>query len=321
MLRHTDPERNSFDPRFAAAIRVDRLTKRYGSLEAVDQVSFSVRSGTVHGLIGPNGAGKTTTLECLLGLRRPDNGTIAVNGQDPRGDAITMFRTTGAFLQEDAGLYRRVRTSEAIRLYADIHGVTVDVGAVAATWGLQEKLKSAYGELSGGQKARLHLALATIGRPEVLILDEPTAGLDPVGRREIWEIIRHAAAREGLTVLVSTHHLDEAERFCNRVTMLHHGAVILDGEPERLLDRYGFRTYIECVDANLPPEALRHARWCSERRDGTSLVLSDDRDAEVVRAVGIEAGLASRLVIRPATLDDLFLAIADGMAVDGSRKP
>jgi ABC-2 type transport system ATP-binding protein len=298
----------------AVVVVVDGLEKRYGTLTAVDGVSFDVREGCVHGLIGPNGAGKTTTLECLLGLRAPDAGSVRVFGLDPSRERRQLFELTGAFLQEDAGLQRRLRVHEAARLFASFYDHADDPEALLATMGLLDKRRAAYGDLSGGQKARLHLVLALLGRPRLLVLDEPTAGLDPLGRRDVWEIIRTLCDDRGLTVLVCTHHLDEAERYCNEVTMLHRGRVVLDGRPSELLRQYGFGTHLEFRGLRPPTDIVGAAHWSSERDDGLELVTDDLEVLERAHAWAVRAGQLAMVGSRPATLEDLFVA-----SVEGSR--
>jgi ABC-2 type transport system ATP-binding protein len=290
-------------------VAIEHMTKRYDATVAVDDLSFTVERGQIHGLIGPNGAGKTTTLECLLGLRTPDAGRVRLFGMDPHRQHQEVFRRVGAYLQEDAGLYRRIRVGEALQLYRSFATDPEDTEALAADFQLTDKMRASYGSLSGGQKARLHLALATIGRPQLLILDEPTAGLDPIGRREVWALIREAASTRQLTVLVSTHHLDEAERYCNSVSMLDHGRLVLHGAPQQLLAINGFGTHVEVQGANLPTDLSASARWISTRRDTTELVFADDDTVSRVYRWAADTGNQHHIRVRAASLPDLFLAV------------
>lgn len=222
------------------------LAKRYGPVEAVRGVSFEVRPGEIFGLLGSNGAGKTTTLECILGLRTPDEGSITLNGVDARADPVMAKRLVGAQLQSSA-LQAKITPRQAIELFASFYTGADGSADLLAQFHLTEKADESFDTLSGGQKQRLFLALANINRPQLLVLDEPTAGLDPSSRREIHQIIASAKA-EGRSVLLSTHYLDEAEQLCDRVAIIHDGRLIAVAAPTTLIvgskkgSRLNFRT-------------------------------------------------------------------------------
>jgi ABC-2 type transport system ATP-binding protein len=290
---------------------VQDLMKSYGSHCAVDGVSFVVHRGEIHGLLGPNGAGKTTTLECVLGLRSPDAGTVRVFDLDPQLHHCQVFAHVGAYLQEDAGLYRRIRVAEALQLYSAFYAHPEPIDKLARDFGLTEKLKASYGSLSGGQKTRLHMALATIGRPLLLVLDEPTAGLDPAGRREVWSLIREAAASRRLTVLVSTHHLDEAEQYCDSVSILDRGKLVLHGPPDQLLTDHGFLTHAEISDGAFPDDIVTGASWHSQQRNTTEIVFASDASVQRLYNWAAQTLNHRALKVRAASLDDLFRAVTD----------
>ncbi len=214
------------------AIAVRGLTKSYGGLTAVDGLDLTVERGETFALLGPNGAGKTTTVECCEGYRRPDAGQVAVLGLDPRRDARRLRPRVGLMLQE-GGVYPMARPAEMLRLFAAFHRDPLDPDALLERVGLDGSRGTRFRDLSGGQKQRLSLALAVIGRPEVVFLDEPTASLDPVARRLTWQHIRELRA-EGVTVVLTTHLLDEAEELADRVAIIDHGRLVALGTPDEL---------------------------------------------------------------------------------------
>src|SRR5437868_338432 len=224
-------------------LEVENLVKRYGDLEAVRGVSFNVEEGQVFGLLGPNGAGKTTTIEILEGLRDPDGGRVRVCGFDPQVSSRELKHEIGAALQSTS-LPDKLRVIEAIRLFAGFYKRRRDPEELLKRFGLEEKRTSFYSKLSGGQKQRLALAMALVNNPRVLFFDEPTAGLDPQVRREIYDIIEELRA-EKKTILMTTHYIEEAERLCDRVAIIDHGKVIAIGSPRELKERAGATTRVE----------------------------------------------------------------------------
>ncbi len=214
------------------AILVRGLTKRYGSLTAVDGLELQVAAGETLALLGPNGAGKTTTVECCEGYRVPDAGTVRVLGLDPRRDARRLRPRVGLMLQE-GGVYPMARPQEVLRLFAAFHADPLDPDELLERVGLSDTRRTRFRDLSGGQKQRLSLALALVGRPEVVFLDEPTAGLDPAARRRTWEHIGELRAA-GVTVVLTTHLLDEAEQLADRVAIMDRGQLVALGTPDEL---------------------------------------------------------------------------------------
>ena len=214
------------------AIEVAELEKRYGDVRAVDGLSLSVGSGEVFGLLGPNGAGKTTTVEILEGYRRPDHGQVRVLGLDPIRDGRTLRPRIGVMLQE-GGLYPGVRPLELLRLFAAYYDHPADPDALLERVGLTDAQGTLVRRLSGGQQQRLSLALALIGRPSLVFLDEPTAGMDPHARAATWELIR-SLRDDGVTVVLTTHAMDEAEQLCDRVGIIDRGRLVICGSPAEL---------------------------------------------------------------------------------------
>jgi ABC-2 type transport system ATP-binding protein len=218
-----------------ATIEVQDLVKRYGDVEALRGVSFSVNEGEVFGLLGPNGAGKTSTVEILEGLRTPDSGKVSVCGLDPQSSGVEFKYTIGTALQSTA-LPDKMRVSEALDLFGGFYPRRRGTPELLKRFGLEEKRNAFYSKLSGGQKQRLALAMALVNDPRVIFLDEPTAGLDPQVRREIYDIIEELK-KEKKTILLTTHYIEEAEKLCDRVAIVDHGKVIALGSPRDLKQR------------------------------------------------------------------------------------
>jgi ABC-2 type transport system ATP-binding protein len=219
------------------AIEVRDLHKRYGELEAVRGLSFSVARGEVFGLLGPNGAGKTTTVEILEGYRGRSSGDVSVLGHDPAVRDRALRERVGIVLQS-SGFYPRATVREAVEHFAAAYPSPRDAGETIALVGLDGKEDTRAGQLSGGQQRRLDLALALVGDPELIFLDEPTTGFDPAARRAAWDVIR--ALRElGKTVLLTTHYLDEAQALADRVAIIKDGLIVADGPPSELSRRPG----------------------------------------------------------------------------------
>src|SRR2546426_7837130 len=226
-----------------SVLQVENRAKRYGVVEPLRGVSFAVEEGEVFGPLGPNGAGKATTVEILEGLRTPDAGRASVCGLDPQRDAEALKHEIGASLQATS-LPDKLRVSEALWLFASFYKRRRNPEELLKRFGLEEKRSSFYGQLSGGQKQRLALAMALVNDPRVLFFDEPTAGLDPQVRREIYDIIEELR-RDKKTLLLTTHYIEEAERLCDRVAIVDHGKVIALGTPRELKQRSAGTTRIE----------------------------------------------------------------------------
>jgi len=224
-------------------LQVENLVKRYGDVEAVRGLSFSVEEGEVFGLLGPNGAGKTSTIEIMEGLRVPDGGRVSVCGFDPQKNPTELKHEIGAALQSTS-LPDKIKVIEALRLFASFYGRGRKVEELLQRFGLEEKRNAFYNQLSGGQKQRLALAMALVNDPKVLFFDEPTAGLDPQVRREIYDIIEELK-REKKTIVLTTHYIEEAEKLCDRVGIVDHGKLIALGTPRELKERSANTTRVE----------------------------------------------------------------------------
>jgi ABC-2 type transport system ATP-binding protein len=214
------------------AIEIAELEKRYGDTRAVDRITLSVAVGEVFGLLGPNGAGKTTTVEILEGYRRPDAGDVRVLGLEPWSDGDRLRPRIGVMLQ-DGGLYPGLKALEALRLFGSYYDDPDDPERLLSLVGLESRRDTLIRRMSGGQQQRLSLALALVGRPELLFLDEPTAGMDPRARATTWSMIRDLRDH-GATVLLTTHGMDEAEHLCDRVALVDRGRIVACGSPVEL---------------------------------------------------------------------------------------
>jgi ABC-2 type transport system ATP-binding protein len=233
-------------------ISVKDLHKKYGDFEAVKGISFEVEEGEIFGLLGPNGAGKSTTLEIIETLRNKTSGTVIVDGLNLDESPNEIKKIIGVQLQT-SGFYPSLNLTELIQLFAGLYNETVDSMALFDTVNLRDKAKAKYKELSGGQKQRFSIATTLINQPKIIFLDEPTTGLDPQARRNLWELIKEIRAK-GTTVIITTHYMDEAEVLCDRVAIIDSGKIIALNSPDKLIDELvatGFERPKEVKKANL----------------------------------------------------------------------
>jgi len=294
-------------------VTVNNLSKRYGERYAVRDVSFGVRQGEIFGLVGPNGAGKTTLVESIAGLRRPDGGEVRVLGLDPQRERAALRRVLGIQLQASQ-LPDRMRVWEALDLYASFYDHPADWEELIRTLGLAEKRNAPYETLSGGQKQRLSIALALVGNPQVLILDELTTGLDPEARRQMWQYVLDVRAR-GVTILLVTHFMEEAERLCDRIAVIHAGRLAALDTPAGLASLAGaqqrlrFRPSLPLQDELLVD--LPEVRRITRRGDTVIVEGVGDLVQAVVSTLARSQIIAHDLRIEQAGLDEAFLTLTE----------
>ncbi len=296
-------------------IEVRDLTKRYGDTQVLHGVSFAVRRGELFGLLGTNGAGKTTTVEILQGLRRGDHGTVDVLGLDPSTSGDELRRMVGSQLQ-DAALPDRMRVGEALTLFASLHPSPRPLPELAEEWQLEGLWTHAYSTLSGGERQRLFVALALIGRPQLVFLDELTQNLDPVGRRRTWDVVRRIRDA-GTTVVLVTHDVEEAERLCDRIVVLDRGRVVAEGTPAALVEALGGRTTVRFTDPDIALPGLRKLPGVS-RVGRVGVEVQVHGTGAVLAHVGAHLVAAGRpaddLHARRPTLEDQFVALTEGIS-------
>ncbi len=310
-----------------AKVIVRDLSKRYGGVEAVRGVSFEIQAGEIFGLLGPNGAGKTTTLECLVGLREPDAGALEVCGLDARTQPREVKQRIGVALQSTA-LQDKITPREALKLFGAFYRERADPAVLLERFALTEKADARFDTLSGGQRQRLALALAFVNKPELVLLDEPTTGLDPSARRELHaEILQ--MKRDGHTVLLTTHYLDEAEQLCDRIAIIDHGRVIATGAPRELIAQSSALQSVTLV--TLPAierDAVARLAGASEvRSEGGAVKFRTARPTETLAALA--ALIAERgvelieLQVKKASLEDVFVGLTkrdEGVASPAAEK-
>jgi ABC-2 type transport system ATP-binding protein len=295
------------------AIEVRGLVKRYGAVTAVNGLDLTTRRGECFGLLGPNGAGKTTTVEILEGLNQPSEGDVQVLGKRWRDDEPWLRTRLGISLQE-THLQERLSVAETLRLFRSFYRHGRDVEEVMRLVSLEDKRDAWYSRLSGGQKQRLAVACALVGDPELLFLDEPTTGLDPQSRRQLWDIILDLRA-EGRSVLLTTHYMDEAERLCDRVGVVDQGKMIALGTPRELIASLGGQEVIEFTSDVPVPEAplaaLPGVRSVRKIADAWALTVDEVHLAIPALLAHLTAAGAplTRLSTHHATLEDVFVSL------------
>lgn len=296
-----------------ACVVIRELTKRYGAIEALRGVSFEIAQGEIYGLLGPNGAGKTTTIECLCGLREADGGEISVAGVDVRRHPKDGRQRIGVAMQSTA-LQDKITPREALNLFGAFYRERTPTAELLQRFALNEKADAPFDSLSGGQRQRLALALAFVNRPQIVLLDEPSTGLDPHARRELYAEIRKMK-QDGYTVLITTHYLEEAEELCDRIAIIDGGRVIATGTPQELISRSSALQSVTVVTTHaLRQDALAHLAGVTDVRiDGTTAQFRTASTTTTLTALmklieGERAELVE-LQVRKATLEDVFVGL------------
>jgi ABC-2 type transport system ATP-binding protein len=300
-------------------ITINSLVKEYGPLRAVNGISFSVNRGEIFSLLGPNGAGKTTTVEIIEGLRSATSGTVSVMGLDPMKDRQELLRKVG-IMPQDFDFIDLITPLEAVNFYLSSMGSKTDPGEILDAVELSDKKDSLFNTLSGGQKQKLGIAIALCNDPEILFLDEPTAGLDPVSRRNVWTVIEKMR-KSGKTVFLTTHYLEEAEKLADRVAIVHNGAILDMGSPAELVDRHGSGSVMSITASGINAVDLEREGFTASEHNGNLEVSPIKNVKDFFRAVEY---LKSRntdvktLNLKKESLEDVFIKMVGKEAEDES---
>jgi ABC-2 type transport system ATP-binding protein len=294
-------------------IKVDNLRKAYGSVKAVDDISFSVAQGEVFGMLGPNGAGKTTTMEIVEGIRPYDSGSVSVLGMNIKRNQRKIKSQIGVQLQTTS-MYPKLTVQEMLQLFGSFFPRHLSSDNLIKVTGLEESRKKRFENLSGGQKQRLSIALALVNNPKILFLDEPTSGLDPQSRHNIWSLVERVRAK-GKTVFITTHYMDEAEHLCDRVAVIDHGKIIAVDKPDKLISQYFQEQAIEFdIGQRIDEGEFRRLAAVTnvllEERKVTvyssAIPVTISALMDMAKQKGVEL---TNLYVRRATLEDVFLKL------------
>ena len=285
----------------SSIIEVKHLSKRFADLQAVDNVSFEVATGSCFGLLGPNGAGKTTTLEIMEGLIQPDSGEILYQGRPIKKQD---FQSLGIQFQSTA-IQDYLTVRETLEMFSAFYSENMDAEQLIELCQLQDFCEQDHRKLSGGQKQRLLLALALINNPQLIFLDEPTTGLDPHSRRLFWDLINQIK-QQGKTIILTTHYMDEAEYLCDHIAVMEQGTIIEEGTPHQLLSRH-FKGVLMRLPQNLQP-ALEQAQIIYRDSGQSCDIYTDDVQQQLQQLMAAGISLEG-LSIKTPTLDDLFLKL------------
>jgi len=293
-------------------IEVKNLRKTYGSVVAVEEISFEVFEGEIFGMVGPNGAGKTTTVECVEGIRKPDQGELRILGLDPQKEGYSLRHRIGVQLQETA-LQDHLKVWEALDLFASFYSKPVDWQTLLEKMNLAEKRNAAFNKLSGGQKQRLFIALSLVNNPELVFFDELTTGLDPQARRNMWDMVRDIR-QQGKTVVLTTHFMEEAERLCDRVAIVDRGRIVALDTPENLIRDLGAENRVVfTINGQFKAEKLNELASVTrveQSGDRCEIYGSDEKLlVDVVNALSRNRYPFRDLRTEQPTLEDVFLAL------------
>ncbi len=286
----------------SSILQVSDLVKRFASLTAVDRVSFDIREGSCFGLLGPNGAGKTTTIEMMEGIKLPDSGSIRYRGA-PLGE---QFRNEAGIMFQSTALQDFITVREVMRQFSRFYPHSADIDELADRFALHEFLGQDTRKLSGGQKQRLLLAMAMINQPKILFLDEPTTGLDPQSRRNLWDQVQQARAG-GATILLTTHYMEEAYELCDEIAIMDHGRIIAHDAPDALLAAHFNDVVVQLHAADLPRE-IGELEFDAVYRKDSAHIVTGDVNLTIESLLRFDVPL-DRLRIRARNLEDLFLEL------------
>ena len=283
-------------------LQVSELVKRFGSLTAVDGVNFEIREGSCFGLLGPNGAGKTTTIEMMEGIKQPDGGSVRYRGE-PLGEA---FRNEAGIMFQTTALQEFITVREVMRQFTRFYPHSASIDDLADRYALHEFLDQDTRKLSGGQKQRLLLAMAMINQPKILFLDEPTTGLDPQSRRNLWDQVQKVR-EQGATILLTTHYMEEAYELCDEIAIMDHGRIIAQDAPDALLAAH-FDDVVVQLHADDIPRDIGEREFQAIYRNDSAHIVTSDVNKTIERLLALDIPL-DRLRIRARDLEDLFLEL------------
>jgi len=283
-------------------LQVSNLVKTFAKLTAVNDVSFDIHVGTCFGLLGPNGAGKTTTIELMEGIKTPDAGSILYNGE-PLGK---QFRNEVGIMFQNTALQEFVTVREMLVQFSRFYPRTADIDQLVNEYSLTEFMHQDTRKISGGQKQRLLLAMALINQPKILFLDEPTTGLDPQSRRNLWERVRQVKT-EGTTILLTTHYMEEAYELCDEIAIMDHGRIIAHDAPDALLAKHFDDVVVQLHENDVPPEVGK-AEFDATYRNGNAHIVTSDVNQTIEKLLSLKIPLG-RLRVRARDLEDLFLEL------------
>ena len=290
-------------------IEVNNLIKNYGKIKAVDGVSFDVNEGEIFGMVGPNGAGKTTTIECIEGLRKPDEGIINVLNLNPSTDREKFYEKVGVQLQE-TNYQDKIKVYEICELFASLYKKPLNYTDLLKRFGLYDFKNGFVMKLSGGQKQKLSIILALISNPEIIFLDEITTGLDPKARRDMWEIVKELKD-EGKTIFLTTHYMEEAEFLCDRVAIIDKGKIVELDTPEKLIEKSGIEDMISFETKDINIEELKKVKGVNEVsfKNGEVTIYGRGEDLlkEVVDYLYLNRIYFKNLKTKKPNLEDTFL--------------
>jgi ABC-2 type transport system ATP-binding protein len=310
-------------PDTGPAIVVDRLRKHYGANKAVDDISFTVKSGEVFAFLGPNGAGKSTTAEVIETIRVPTSGTVTVLGMDVTKRKAKVVRRIGV-LPQNFSSFDRITVRESLQYYARVYGCRADIDALMDLTNLRDKSSAQFNTLSGGLKQRLGIAIALVSDPEIVFLDEPTTGLDPHARRQVWEVLKGLKGR-GKTVFLTTHYMEEAELLADTVAFISKGRIVAIDTPARLTEKHAeqMRLTLKSVDA----AALGLIRKLGFRPfpkgdDSVCVPVTTPEDVRRILEEIERSGLAlGGIDVRKPNLEEVFLKLTEEAPASGAEDP
>ena len=313
------------------SIEVRGLVKRYGGLNAVDGISFNIRKGEVFAFLGPNGAGKTTTVEMIEGIRTPTKGSILVMGKDLSRHSNWIKRKIGVLPQEFSS-FDNLKVVETIKFYSSLYKKTRDIDELIGLMNLEEHSKKLYKNLSGGLRQRVGIAVALVNDPTIVFLDEPTTGLDPAARQEVWRVIK-GLKREGKTIFLTTHYMEEAQELADHVAIINHGRIIAEGSVDDLIDRYGKGMVLNFTGTDPKLAKFLQVSGCGlvdngqacnikEEKSGQVSIVLESKDQllgilELVKGAGLNY---KGINVRRSNLEEVFLSLTgESLKGEGSQ--